>query len=73
MMGSIVSFTKNDTPCELFSDPIVGQLEELEGHICDIMGPEAVSHVKANISAIQATRGNGVNKIRLSKIWVLSE
>ena len=27
MMGSICSFTKNDTPCEFFSDPIMVQLE----------------------------------------------
>ena len=27
MMGSIGSVTKNDTPCEFFSDPIMGQLE----------------------------------------------
>ena len=33
MMESIGSVTKNDTPCELFSDTIMGQLEELEGHI----------------------------------------
>ena len=44
------------------------QLEKLEGHICDILGPEALSHVKANISAVQATREKGVNKIQLSKI-----
>ena len=47
-MASIGSVTKNDTPCELFSDTIIGQLEELEGHICDILGAESVAHVKAN-------------------------
>ena len=51
----------------------MGQLEKLEGHICDILGPEDVAHVRANISAVQATRGKGVNKIHLSKIWVVSE
>ena len=73
MMGSIVSVTKHDTACELFSDPIMSQMEELEGHICDILGPKTVSHVKANISAVKATRGKGFNKIQLSKIWVVSE
>ena len=68
MMVLIGSITKNDTPCELFSGPIMGQLEELEGHICDILGPEALAHIKANISAVQSTRGKGVNKIQLSKI-----
>ena len=29
-MVSIGSVTKNDTPCEFFSDPIMDQLEELE-------------------------------------------
>ena len=37
------------------------------------MGPEDVSKVKNNICAIQSTRGKGVNKIQLSKIWVVSE
>ena len=73
MMGSIFSVTKNDTPCEVFSDPIMVQLEELEGHICDIFCPEAVAHVKANIRAVQETRGKGVNNIQISKIWVVSE
>ena len=73
MMASIVSVTKNDTPCEVFYDPIMGQLEELEGRICDILGPEALDHVKANISAVQATSGKGLNKIQLSKIWIVSE
>ena len=72
-MGSIGSVTKNDTPCEFFSGPIMGQLEELEGHLCDIMGPESVAHVKANIRGVHAARGKGVNKIQLSKIWVISE
>ena len=43
MIGLIGSITKIDTPCELFCDPIIGQLEELEGHICDILGPEALA------------------------------
>ena len=73
MMGSIGSVTKNNTPCELFSGTIMGQMEELEGHICDILGTEAVSHAKANISAVQATRGKGVNKIQLSNIRFISE
>ena len=51
--GLIGSVTKSDTTCKKNSDPIMGQLEELEGHIFDILGPEAVSHVKANISAVQ--------------------
>ena len=72
-MGSIGSVTKNNTPCELFSGTIMGQMEELEGHICDILGTEAVSHTKANISAVQATRGKGVNKIQLSNIRFISE
>ena len=72
MMGLIGSVTKNDTPCELFSDPIMVKMEELEGHICDILGPEDVAQVKANISAVQATSVKGVNKIQLSKIWVIS-
>ena len=29
MMRSIGRVTKSDTPCEFFSDPIIGQLEEL--------------------------------------------
>ena len=29
MMGSIGIITKNDTPCELFYDIIMGQLEEI--------------------------------------------
>ena len=57
MMGYTGSVTKNDTPCELFSDTIMGQLEELEGHICDILDSKAVFHIKANISAVQKTRG----------------
>ena len=57
----------------MFSDTIMFQLEEIEGHICDILGSEAVSHVKANIIAVQATRVKGVNNIQLSKIWVVFE
>ena len=57
MMESIGSVTKNDTPCELFSNTIMGQLEELEGHIFDILGAEAVAHVKAKTNAVQTTRG----------------
>ena len=72
-MGSICSATTIDTPCELFSDPIIGQLEELEGQICNILSPEAVAQVKDNISAVQATREKGVNTKQLSKIWVVSE
>ena len=53
IMGLIGSVTKNDTPCEFFSNLIMVQLEELEGHICDILGPEAVSYVEANISTVQ--------------------
>ena len=37
------------------------------------MGPEAVAQAKSNISSVQATRGKGVNKIQLSKIWVVYE
>ena len=73
MMGSIGSITKNDTHCELFSDPIMGQLQELEDHIFDILGPEAVSHIKANTNTVQATCVKGVNKIQLINIWVTSE
>ena len=51
----------------------MGQINKLESQICDILGPEAVSHVKTNISAVQATRVKGVNKTQLSKIWVVSE
>ena len=68
-MASIGSVTKNDTPCELFSDTIMGQLEELEGRICDILGAEAVTHVKANTNTVQATRVKGMNNIQLRKIW----
>ena len=49
------------------------QLEELEVHIFDILGPEAVDHVKVKIRDVQSTRGKGVNKIQLIKIWVVSE
>ena len=73
IMGSIVSVTKSDTPCELFSGPIIVQLEGLEGQICDILGPEAVSQVKANIRAVNAIRGKGFNNIQLSKIWIVYE
>ena len=38
MMGSISSVNKNYIPYELFSGPIMGQLEELDGHILDILG-----------------------------------
>ena len=69
MMASIGSLTTNDTPCELFSDTIMGQLQELECHICDILGAEAVAHVKANTNAVRTTRGKGINKIQLRKIW----
>ena len=72
MVVSIGSVTKNNTPCAFFSDPIIGQLEELEGRIFYILVPEAVFQVKANISAVQASHGKGVNKIQLSKIWVVS-
>ena len=73
IMGSVGSVTKNDTPCGLFSNPIIGQLEEREGHICDIMGSEAVDQGKVNISTVQANAGKGFNKIQLSKIWVISK
>ena len=73
MMGSIGSVTKSDTPCKLFPDPTIGQMEELEGHICNILGPKAVAQVKANTSAVQATRVNGVNKIKLNNIWIVSK
>ena len=33
MMGSIYSVTKKDTTRELFSDPIMGHLKEIEGQI----------------------------------------
>ena len=66
--GSIGRINKNDTPCEVFSDPIMVQLEELEGRICDILDPEALSHVKANISTVQATRVKETDSIRISKI-----
>ena len=68
MMGSIGIINKNDTPCEVFSDPIMVQLEELEGHICDILDPEVLSHVKVNISTVQATRVKGADSIQISKI-----
>ena len=51
----------------------MGQLEELEGHIYYILGPEAMSHIKAGISAVYETHGKGVNNIQLSKIWFVSE
>ena len=73
MMGSISRVTKNNLSGELFSGPIMGKLEELEGRICDILGPEAVTHVKTNTSAVQGTRRKGVNKIQLINIWVVSE
>ena len=73
MMGSIGSVTKTDTLCEVFSDPIIGQLEELYGRIFDILGPEAVAHVKANIRDVQGTCGKGVNNIQIIKISVVSE
>ena len=57
MMGSIGSVTKNDTPCEVFSDPIMGLLEDLEGHISDILGPEDVAYFKANTRSAQETCG----------------
>ena len=72
-MASIGSVTTNDTPCESFSDTIMVQLEELEYHICDILGPESVSHVKNNISSVQANCGKGVNMIQWIKIWVVYE
>ena len=72
-MASIGSVTKNDTPCELFSDTIMVQLEELESHIFDILGAEAEARVKANTNAVQATHEKGINKIQLRKIWVRSE
>ena len=72
-MASIGSVTTNDTPCELFSDTIMGQLEELEVYICNILFPEAVAHGKASISSFQATHVKGVNKKQLSNIWVVSE
>ena len=68
-MASIGSVTTNDTPCESFSDTIMVQLEELEGNICYILGAESVAHVKANTNAVQATRGKGMNAIKLRKIW----
>ena len=73
IMGLIGSVTKSDTPCKLFSNPIIGQLEELEGYIFNILGPEAVAQFKDNISDVQANRGKGVNKNQLSNIWVVSE
>ena len=73
MMVSISSVTKSDTPYEFFSDPIIGQLEELEGRIYNIFGPEAVAQVKPKIIAVHVTRGNGFNKNNFSKIWVVSE
>ena len=73
MMVLIGSVIEIDTPFELFSNPIMGQLEELEGHICNILGPEAVAHVKANISTVHTTSGKGVNNIQLSNIWFISE
>ena len=39
MVWSIGGATKNSTPFQFFSDLIMGQLEELEGNICDILGP----------------------------------
>ena len=72
-MESIGSVTKNDTPCELFSDTIMGQLEELEGHICDILGAEAVAYVKVYVNSIQAACGKETDKIQLWNIWVGSE
>ena len=57
MMGSIGSVTKNDTPCEVFSDPIMGQLEELEGPVCDILGTEYLAHAKGNSRSAQETCG----------------
>ena len=56
MVGSIGRVTRSDSPSELFSDPIICQLEELEGHICDILGPESVYQVKVKISAVKETR-----------------
>ena len=73
IMWSKGSVTKSYTPCEFFSDPIIGQLEELEGHICDILCPKSVSQVKANTRAVQATRVKEVNNIQLSKIWIVYE
>ena len=73
MMRSIGSITKSDMPCDLFSGTIIGQLEELEGHICDILGPEAVAQVKANNSNAQEICGKAVNKTQLRNIWVVSE
>ena len=70
-MGSIRIITKNDTPCEVFSDPIMGQLEELEGQTFDTLGTEAVAYVKANIIVVQSTRIKGVNNIHLRNIWVV--
>ena len=76
MMRSIGSFTLSDTPCELFSDKIIGQLEELEDQICNILGPEAVSQVKDKISNVQANCGKGFNQNHstsaISTIYYLS-
>ena len=57
----------------MFSDPIIVQLKEIEGRICDIMGSEAVSQVKIITSTVQVTCGKGFNKNQLSNIWVIYE
>ena len=73
MMASIGSVTMDDSPCPLFTDPILGQMEDLEESLHSLLGDQMVNKVKANLSAVRATQGDGVKNDRLSKLWVVTE
>ena len=73
MMASIGSVSVDDSPCELFSDPIFGQMEDLESAMHELLGDDVINVMKAKLSAVQATRSHGVKKDLLSKLWVVTE
>ena len=72
VMGSIGSTAIDSNPCPLFASEDEKCLRQLENQLTEILGIDAVNHVKHTISAVQATRGKGINKHHLSKVWAIN-
>lgn len=73
MMATIGSTQADDSLCGLFSNPIVGKLQDVEDSIADLIGIEAAAEIKAKLSAVSISGRKGVSKDHLSKIWVVTE
>ena len=69
VMGTIGSVKACDGPCDLFSGPLEGTIDELRNLIADVVDDD----IMAKVDSIKALNTRGISKDKLSKIWVVSE